>query len=196
MRATDPTLRYERRYEPLMPFARISWRSNQRTRCFRRSTRRVAATALCSWAPLAGTGQSSTATDCQTGSDHQTHAIAVLPFKNLSAGAGNEQFADGLTYEIHRYLAGIQGLELRSATSSFAFKASDGGLRYPRTTWVGLRSRRIDSRSPATRYACIPRLARVADDTTVWAGIVRSRVPAIVFATSDDISLESSTRCG
>jgi TolB-like protein len=48
--------------------------------------------------------------------------IAVLPFTNLSAESDSGYFADGLTDEIIRRLAGISGLRVLSATSSFAFR--------------------------------------------------------------------------
>ena len=48
--------------------------------------------------------------------------IAVLPFENLSAEPESDYFVDGLTDEIIRNLAVIQGLQVRSRTSSFAFK--------------------------------------------------------------------------
>jgi TolB-like protein/Tfp pilus assembly protein PilF len=48
--------------------------------------------------------------------------IAVLPFKNLSVEPESDYFVDGLTDEIIRNLAVIQGLRVRSQTSSFYFK--------------------------------------------------------------------------
>ena len=48
--------------------------------------------------------------------------IAVLPLASLSAAADDESFADGLTDEIIRNLGTVQGLDVRSRTSSFAFK--------------------------------------------------------------------------
>ncbi len=48
--------------------------------------------------------------------------IAVLPFRNLGTEPDSEYFVDGLTDEIIRNLAVIQGLRVRSRTSSFAFK--------------------------------------------------------------------------
>src|SRR5262249_12260478 len=48
--------------------------------------------------------------------------IAVLPLKNLSAEPESDYLVDGLTDEIIRNLAVIQGLQVRSRTSSFAFK--------------------------------------------------------------------------
>ncbi len=51
-------------------------------------------------------------------------AIAVLPLTNLSQDPANDYFADGLTDEIIRNLSIIEGLAVRSQTSSFAFKGS------------------------------------------------------------------------
>ena len=48
--------------------------------------------------------------------------IAVLPLANLSSGPDGESFADGLTDEIIRNLGTVRGLDVRSRTSSFAFK--------------------------------------------------------------------------
>ncbi len=55
--------------------------------------------------------------------------IAVLPFKNRSAEPESDYFVDGLTDEIIRNLAVIQGLQVRSRTSSFAFKDTPRNLR-------------------------------------------------------------------
>src|SRR5262245_58667484 len=48
--------------------------------------------------------------------------IAVLPLINLSQDSANDYFADGLTSEIIRNLSNIEGLAVRSQSSSFAFK--------------------------------------------------------------------------
>ena len=55
--------------------------------------------------------------------------IAVLPFKNLSVEPESDYFVDGLTDEIIRNLAVIQGLRVRSQTSSFYFKDKPRNLR-------------------------------------------------------------------
>jgi serine/threonine-protein kinase len=55
--------------------------------------------------------------------------IAVLPFENLSAEPDGNYFADGLSDEILRNLAVIRGLEVRSRTSSFAFRDKPRNLR-------------------------------------------------------------------
>src|SRR5207248_2152862 len=48
--------------------------------------------------------------------------IAVLPLMNLDRNPDHDYFADGLTGEIIRNLSIIDGLTVRSQTSSFAFK--------------------------------------------------------------------------
>jgi DNA-binding winged helix-turn-helix (wHTH) protein len=50
------------------------------------------------------------------------YTIAVLPFKNLSAEPDSDYFSDGLTDEIISDLSIIDGLQVKSRTSSFFFK--------------------------------------------------------------------------
>src|SRR5262245_490153 len=50
-------------------------------------------------------------------------AIAVLPLENTSRDPANDYFADGLTDELIRNLSIIDGLAVRSRTSSFAIKS-------------------------------------------------------------------------
>lgn len=55
--------------------------------------------------------------------------IAVLPLTNLSADSANDHFADGLTNEIIRNLSIIDGLAVRSQTSSFAYRGRPRDVR-------------------------------------------------------------------
>lgn len=55
--------------------------------------------------------------------------IAVLPLENLSPEPDNDYFADGLTDEIIRNLSVIEGLAVRSRTSSVAFKGRPRNVR-------------------------------------------------------------------
>jgi hypothetical protein len=55
--------------------------------------------------------------------------IAVLPLINLNQDPANDYFADGLTGEIIRNLSFIDGLAVRSQTSSFVFKGKPRNVR-------------------------------------------------------------------
>jgi TolB-like protein/Tfp pilus assembly protein PilF len=59
----------------------------------------------------------------------ESPVIAVLPFKNLSDDKEGDYFTDGLTDELIRNLSIIEGLEVRSRTSSFAFKDKPYNVR-------------------------------------------------------------------
>lgn len=71
-------------------------------------------------APTASTRSASVAVAGAWGAE--TPVIAVLPFRNLSSEPDSDYFVDGLTEEIIRNLAVIEGLQVRSQTSSFFFK--------------------------------------------------------------------------
>src|SRR5437762_2085870 len=55
--------------------------------------------------------------------------IAVLPLTNLSQNPADDYFADGMTNEIIRNLSIIDGVAVRSQTSSFAFKGKPRNVR-------------------------------------------------------------------
>src|SRR5438034_9978581 len=56
-------------------------------------------------------------------------AIAVLPLENTSHDPANDYFADGLTDELIRNLSIIDGLAVRSRTSSFGMKGKPRNIR-------------------------------------------------------------------
>src|SRR6185369_13767593 len=56
-------------------------------------------------------------------------AIAVLPLENTSRDSANDYFADGLTDELIRSLSIIEGLAVRSRTSSFGMKGQPRNIR-------------------------------------------------------------------
>ena len=142
----------------------------------------AAAIAIISWQVVTDRQRAS------TGVPARPLAIAVLPFENLSKEADNEEFADGLTYEIHRYLAGIEGLELRSATSSFAFKSK------PRDLADVAKQLDVDYvlegsiLKSGTKLRVVPRLTQIAGNITVWTDGY-DREMREVFATLDEMSL-------
>src|SRR5690349_14747747 len=97
-------------------------------------------------------------------------SVAVLPLLNLSEDGAHEYFADGLTGEIIRDLSIIDGLAVRSQTSSFAFK---GKSRKIREAGAQLGADYILEGSVlrvGQRVRINAQFVRVRDDFTLWSG--------------------------
>jgi TolB-like protein/Flp pilus assembly protein TadD len=113
--------------------------------------------------------------------------IGVLPLENRSAEPGTEYFADGLTDEIISNLSIIEGLAVRSQTSSFAFKGKPRNIRD-----VG---KQLDVNyilegsvvRGSDRVRIDAQLISVRDDMPVWSGRF-DRPLTDVIAIQDEIS--------
>ena len=113
--------------------------------------------------------------------------IAVLPLENRSPEPGSELFADGLTDEIIQNLSAIEGLEVRSHTSSFAFKGKPRNVREAgRQLGVNFVVEGWVARSPDQVRVSV-QLVRARNDTALWNGRW-ARESTGVFAIQDDIS--------
>jgi len=113
--------------------------------------------------------------------------IAVLPLRNLSAERDSDDFVDGLTEELIRNLAVIEGLEVRSSTSSFAFKNKPRDLRdLAAQLGVNLVVEGSVLRS-GSRLRINARLVTVARDTPLWSQHF-DRELKDVFAIQDEIA--------
>jgi serine/threonine protein kinase/tetratricopeptide (TPR) repeat protein len=113
--------------------------------------------------------------------------IAVLPFKNQTSEPDSEYFVDGLTDEIIRNLAVIQGLRVRSRTSSFAFKDKPRNLRdVAEQLGVNLVVEGSVLRS-GTKLRINASLIQVAGDVPLWSDRF-DRELKDVFAIQDEIS--------
>ena len=111
----------------------------------------------------------------------------MLPLKNLSAEPDSDYFVDGLTDEIIRNLAVIKGLEVRSRTSSFAFKGKPRNLRdVGQQLGVNLVVEGSIMRS-GYRLRINAQLVQVAGDVPLWAERF-DRELKDVFAIQDEIS--------
>lgn len=58
-----------------------------------------------------------------------SNRLAVLPFVNMSADPENEYFSDGITEELLNSLTKVDGLQVTSRTSVFAFKGKHDDIR-------------------------------------------------------------------
>ena len=114
-------------------------------------------------------------------------AIAVLPMENLGHDPANDYFADGLTDEIINNLSAIDGLVVRSRTSSFALKGTPHNVR---EAGKQLQSDYILEGSilrAGEKLRVNARLVRVRDDFPLWSGRF-DREAMDVFAIQDEIS--------
>src|SRR5262249_27846614 len=113
--------------------------------------------------------------------------IAVLPLENLGRDPANDYFADGLTDEIIRNLSIIEGLAVRSQTSSFAFKGK------PRNVHETGQQLNVDYLLEGSvlgveeRLRIDAQLIRVRDDVPLWSSRF-DRDFTDVFAIQDEIS--------
>jgi TolB-like protein/Flp pilus assembly protein TadD len=115
-------------------------------------------------------------------------SIAVLPLENLSREPGSDYFVEGLTDEIIRNLSVIEGLAVRSRTSSFAFK---GKPRDVREAGQRLGADYIVEGSvmrTGQKLRVNAQLVRVRDDLSLWSGKY-DRALTDVFVIQDEISL-------
>ena len=119
---------------------------------------------------------------------HDPVRIAVLPFVNLSAHPSSEYFVDGLTDELIRNLSVIEGLIVRSRTSSFVWKDRPPDVREAgRELGVDFVLEGSVLRE-GDELRVNAQVIRVRDDAPIWSGRYR-RKATDVFAIQDEISL-------
>jgi TolB-like protein/Flp pilus assembly protein TadD len=114
-------------------------------------------------------------------------AVAVLPFRNLGSQPGSDELVDGLTSEVIRSLARINGLHVRSRTSSFAFKNKPRDLRLIAGELGVDFIVEADVLRAGTGLRIDARLVRAADDVRLWSERFDNTVED-VFAIQDQIS--------
>jgi eukaryotic-like serine/threonine-protein kinase len=121
--------------------------------------------------------------------------IAVLPFKNLNAASETEYFVQGLTDEIIRHLATVQGLQVRSRASSYAFK--DKPHNYHQiATRLGV-NLVVDGsvQRDGNRLRVSAQLVQVEGDILLWADRFDRELKTI-FSIQDEISRAIVNRLG
>lgn len=114
--------------------------------------------------------------------------IAVLPLTNLRQDSANDYFADGLTNEIIRNLSIIDGLAVRSQTSSFAFRGKPRNIREAGSQLGANYILEGSVRRAGQHLRINAQFVRVRDDFPVWSGRY-DRGFSDIFAIQDEISL-------
>ncbi len=98
-----------------------------------------------------------------------TNRLAVLPFVNMSADPENEYFSDGITEELLNALTKVEGLQITSRTSVFAFKGKNEDIR---NIAVKLNVDKIlegSVRKAGNRVRITAQLINAADGYHIWS---------------------------
>ena len=116
-----------------------------------------------------------------------TNRLAVLPFVNMSADPENEYFSDGITEELLNALTKVQGLQVTSRTSAFAYKGKNDDVRD-----IGIKLN-VDKilegsvRKSGNRVRITAQLINAADGYHIWSENY-DRSLTDIFELQDEIS--------
>jgi TolB-like protein/Tfp pilus assembly protein PilF len=113
--------------------------------------------------------------------------LAVLPFVNMSADPENEYFSDGITEELLNALTKVNGLQVTSRTSAFAFK---GKLDDIRDIAIKLNVDKVlegSVRKSGNRVRITAQLINAADGYHIWSENYDRNLTDI-FEVQDEIS--------
>ena len=116
-----------------------------------------------------------------------TNRLAVLPFVNMSPDPDNEYFSDGITEELLNALTRVEGLQVTSRTSVFAFKGKHTDVR---DIGIQLNVDRIlegSVRKSGNRVRISAQLINAADGYHMWSENY-DRDLTDIFEVQDEIS--------
>ena len=116
-----------------------------------------------------------------------SNRLAVLPFVNMSADPENEYFSDGITEELLNALTKVDGLQVTSRTSAFAFKGKNTDIR---EIGIQLNVDRIlegSVRKAGNRVRISAQLINAADGYHIWSENYDRNLTDI-FEVQDEIS--------
>ena len=125
--------------------------------------------------------------DLQGKTKQPVNRLAVLPFVNMSADPENEYFSDGITEELLNALTRVDGLQVTSRTSAFAFKGKHDDIRE-----IG-RKLNVDKvlegsvRKAGNRVRITAQLINAADGYHIWSENYDRNLDDI-FEVQDEIS--------
>src|SRR6186997_729439 len=113
--------------------------------------------------------------------------LAVLPFVNMSTDPENEYFSDGITEELLNALTRVDGLQVTSRTSAFAFKGKNTDIR---DIAIQLNVDRIlegSVRKSGNRVRITAQLINASDGYHIWSESYDRNLTDI-FEVQDEIS--------
>ena len=113
--------------------------------------------------------------------------LAVLPFVNMSADPENEYFSDGITEELLNTLTKVDGLQVTSRTSAFAFKGKNNDIR---DIAIQLNVDKVlegSVRKSGNRVRITSQLVNAADGYHIWSDTY-DRDLTDIFEVQDEIS--------
>jgi adenylate cyclase len=120
--------------------------------------------------------------------------LAVLPFVNMSADPENEYFSDGITEELLNAITKVDGLQVTSRTSAFAFKGKNTDIR---DIGIQLNVDRIlegSVRKAGNRVRISAQLINAADGYHIWSENY-DRDLTDIFEVQDEISGIIANKC-
>jgi TolB-like protein/Tfp pilus assembly protein PilF len=113
--------------------------------------------------------------------------LAVLPFVNMSADPENEYFSDGITEGLLNALTKVDGLQVTSRTSAFAFKGKNDDIREIATKLNVDRILEGSVRKAGNRVRITTQLINATDGYHIWSeNYVRDITN--IFEVQDEIS--------
>ena len=123
-----------------------------------------------------------------------TNRLAVLPFVNMSADPENEYFSDGITEELLNAFTKVDGLQVTSRTSAFAFKGKNSDIR---EIAIQLNVDRIlegSVRRAGSRVRISAQLINAVDGYHIWSENY-DRDLTDIFEVQDEISNIIANKC-
>ncbi len=123
-----------------------------------------------------------------------TKRLAVLPFVNMSTDPDNEYFSDGITEELLNALTKVEGLQVTSRTSAFAFKGKHTDIR---EIGIQLNVDRIlegSVRKAGNRVRITAQLINATDGYHIWSEHYDRNLTDI-FEVQDEISSIIANKC-
>jgi TolB-like protein/class 3 adenylate cyclase/Tfp pilus assembly protein PilF len=116
-----------------------------------------------------------------------SNRLAVLPFVNMSADPENEYFSDGITEELLNALTKVDGLQVTSRTSAFAFKGKHSDIREIGTKLNVDKVLEGSVRKAGNRVRITAQLINASDGYHIWSENY-DRDLTDIFEVQDEIS--------